>query len=161
MVTYYPRKGSIVSKISIEDAFELYQVREVLEGLATKLICININRPSLEVLKDIVARMDQAVKKNDHEAMKSLHQEWGQTTLSLTPNKRLKSYLTSTMENLERLRKISLFMPEQSLDAYNETKDILKAIVDNKPEESEKLARLHVRNAKKRFEKNMSKVEKY
>lgn len=159
LVTYYPRKGSVVSEISLKDAAELYEVREVLEGLATKLICININRPNLEKLKDIIDKMDEAIAANDYEYMRMLHKEWSETTIMLTPNELLKSQLVAIMENLGRLRKVSLYKPEQSLDAYNETKDILQAIVDNNPDESERLTRLHVRNARKRFEKNIAQKE--
>ncbi len=160
LVTYYPRKGSVVSEISLKDAAELYDVREVLEGLAIKQICINISRPDLERLKAIICEMNGAMEKNDYEHMRELHKLWSNTTIELLPNGLLKDYLTSITENLGRLRKISLYMPEQGADAYMETKEILNAIVNNEPEESERLARIHVRNAKKRFEKNMKQKSK-
>lgn len=156
LVTYFPRKGSIVSEISLKDAEELYEVREVIEGLAVRLICLNISRPDLEELKEIVSKMGEAMAANNAEYMIALHKEWSEATLMMVPSGLLKNYLTSIMENLGRLRKISLYMPEQSFDAYKETRDILHAIVENNPDESERLTRLHVRNAKRRFKKNIS-----
>jgi len=155
LVTYYPRRGSFVSEISINDLQELYDVREVLEGLAIKHICMNIGFQNIKLLEDIVKNMDEATKVGDFETMKSLHKEWTEATLLLTKNNVLKNYLVAVTKNLVRLRKISLHEPEQSIDAYKETKDILDAIIKNDPEESERLARLHVKNARKRFEKNL------
>lgn len=158
LVTYYPRRGSFVSEISINDLQELYDVREVLEGLAIKHICMNIGSQNIKLLENIVANMDEAIKVGDFDQMKSLHKEWTEATLFLTKNSLLKNYLIAVTKNLVRLRKISLHEPEQSLDAYKETKDILNAIVKNDPEESERLARLHVKNARMRFEKNLIKL---
>lgn len=161
LVTYFPRRGSVVSEISIEDAEDLYEVREVLEGLSIKQLCLNISDEELKRLEDIILRMDDAMANNDYEQMRQLHKEWSDTTLELTNSKLLKRFLKIIYENLVRLRKISLYMPDQSIDAYKETKDIFLAIVSKDPEESERLARLHVRNARKRFEKNIaSKVDK-
>jgi len=155
LVTYYPRRGSYVSEISINDLQELYDVREVLEGLAIKHICMNIGTQNIKLLEDIVKNMDEAIDTGDFEKMKLLHKEWTDATLLLTKNNLLKNYLIAVTKNLVRLRKISLHEPEQSIEAYKETKDILNAIVKNNPEESERLARLHVKNARKRFEKNL------
>ncbi len=159
LVTYFPRRGSVVSDISLEDAKELYEVREVLEGLAIKHICMNINRKDLKKLGDIVSNMEKAMAKDDYEYMTELHKVWSETTFMLIQSDLLKSYLTSIMDNLGRLRKISLYNPVHSYDAFKETRDIYNAIAENQPGECEILARLHVRNARKRFEGNIGHIE--
>lgn len=155
LVTYYPRRGSVVSELSLKDAKELYEVREVLEGLAIKQICLNIDSKGITILENIIEQMDKAIESNNYDKMKLLHKQWTEATLLLTKNDLLKDYLVSVSKNLERLRKISLYEPVHSVDAYYETKDIFQAIQNNDSENSEKLARLHVRNARKRFEKNL------
>ena len=155
LVTYYPRKGSVVSQISIKDAQELYEVREALEGLAIKNICLNMDSQDVKILENIVSNMDEAINKDDYETMKILHKKWTEATLLLTKNDLLKDYLVAVTENLGRLRKISLYEPEQTLEAYRETKEILHAIVNRDADTSEVLARIHVKNARKRFEKNL------
>ncbi len=155
LITYYPRRGSVVSQISMKDAQELYEIREVLEGLAIRLICMEVNSHNIKILEDIIKNMDQAIESNDYSSMEKLHRKWTEATLEMTNNELLKSYLLSVTKNLGRLRKISLYRPVQSIDAYKETKDMYNAIAKNDPDESERLAKLHVRNARKRFEKNL------
>lgn len=155
LITYYPRRGSVVSQISMKDAQELYEIREVLEGLAIRRICMEVNSHNIKILENIITSMDKAIESNDYSSMEKLHRNWTEATLEMTNNELLKSYLLSVTKNLGRLRKISLYRPVQSIDAYKETKDIYNAIEKNDPDESERLAKLHVRNARNRFEKNL------
>ncbi|WP_019228978.1 citrate lyase holo-[acyl-carrier protein] synthase [Sedimentibacter sp. B4] len=155
LITYYPRRGSVVSQISMKDAQELYEIREVLEGLAIRRICMEINSHNIKILETIITNMDKAIESNDYSTMEKFHRDWTEATLEMTNNELLKSYLLSVTKNLGRLRKISLYRPVQSIDAYKETKDIYNAIANNDPDESERLAKLHVKNARKRFEKNL------
>jgi DNA-binding GntR family transcriptional regulator len=155
LITYYPRRGSVVSQISMKDAQELYEIREVLEGLAIRRICMEVNSHNIKILENIIINMDKAIESNDYSSMEKLHRNWTEATLEMTNNELLKSYLLSVTKNLGRLRKISLYRPVQSIDAYKETKDIYNAIANNDPDESERLAKLHVRNARNRFEKNL------
>lgn len=156
LVTYYPRRGSVVSEISIEDALELYEVREFIEGLAARLICMSISRKNIMLLEEIVENMEKSIQKEDHENLYKLHARWSETVIELTTNKYLKNQMIVLYENLGRLRKVSLYNWKHTIAAYEETKNTLQAIIGGNEDESEKKARLHVRKAKERFIANMS-----
>lgn len=151
LVIYYPRKGSIVSEVSVEDALELYQVRESLEGLAVKIVCLNISRKEIRDLEEIVKEMKDSIILKDHIKLKGLHGKWSEAIISMANNKYLKSTMISLYENLGRTSRVSLYYWEQSVLAYEETKHILDSIIKGDEEESERLAKLHVRNAKERY----------
>ncbi len=155
LVTYFPRRGSIVSEISIRDALELYEVREYLEGLMIRLICTNIRRSDVKLLEEIVQDMENSIKAENYDNLFSLHAKWTETIIDLTTNKQLKNQMIVLNENLGRLRKISLYNFNHTIAAYDETRDILEAIISGDEDESERLARLHVRNAKQRFMANV------
>ncbi|MGN9166044.1 GntR family transcriptional regulator [Tissierellaceae bacterium HCP3S3_D8] len=155
LVTYFPRRGSIVSEISIEDALELYEVREYLEGLSVKLICLNINRKDIRALEEIVNLMDKGIEDRDYDSLYKLHSQWTETITKLTTNRYLRDQMIALFENLDRLRRISLYDMKQTVMACEETKSILQAIIDGDEEESERLARQHVKNARERFMTNI------
>lgn len=157
LVTYFPRRGSVVSEISIEDAIELYEVREYIEGLAVRLICMNIRRKEIKILEQIVADMEISIEERDYDNLYRLHAKWSETIIELTTNKFLKNQMIVLNENLGRLRKVSLYNWKHTTAAYEETKNTLKAIVDGDEDECEKMARLHIRNAKERFIANVRK----
>ncbi|HQA60037.1 MAG: GntR family transcriptional regulator [Tepidanaerobacteraceae bacterium] len=150
-VTYYPQKGSIVSHISTTLAQELYEVREVLEGLAVRLICERADDIELVILKNIVDEMGEVISNKDYSTHVSLQKKWTENIILLAKNKILQDKLTSLNEHLARLRKISLANPDQNLEAYDEIVLTLSAIMDRDPMRAEKLARQHVINAKKRY----------
>lgn len=154
LVTYFPRRGSIVSKISIEDALEIYEVREYLESLAIKLICLNIGRKDIRKLESIILQMEESTEKDDYDNLYMLHSRWTNGIIELTTNKYLKTQMINLYQNLGRLRRISLYQKKHAMQAFLETRDILQAIIDGDEVESEKLARAHVRNASKRFIEN-------
>lgn len=156
LVTNFPRRGSIVSEVSIEDALELYEVREYLEGLSVKLICMNVTRNEMKVLEDIVEEMETSISVKDHHKLYKLHSKWTETIIELTKNKYLKIQMIGLFENLVRLRRISLHNIKHTTLAYKETKDILEALIVGDELECERLARLHVRNAKQRFIENIN-----
>lgn len=151
LVTYYPRKGSIVSEVSVEDALELYEVRECLEGLAVKIVCLNISRKEIRDLEEIVKEMKDSINLKNHAQLKILHGQWSEAIISMANNKYLKSTMISLYENLGRISRVSLYYWEQSVIAYKETEGILGSIIKGDVEESERLAKLHVRNAKDRY----------
>lgn len=155
LVTYFPRRGSIVSEVSVEDALELYEVREYLEGLSVRLICLNVNRRDIKGFEDIINSMEIGIQENDYESLYRLHSQWTETIIDFTTNRYLREQMICLFENLDRLRRISLYDMEQTVLACQETKDILQAIVDGDVDESERRARLHVRNARDRFMTNI------
>lgn len=160
LVTYFPRRGSIVSEISVNDALELYEVREYLEGLAIKLICLNLNRKDIKKFEEIVFEMEKSIKEKNYENLYKLHSNWTETIIDLTKNKYLKDQMIVLFEKLDRLRRISLYNNKHTSEAYEETRDILQAIIDGDELESEKLARQHVKNAKERFIANIRENQK-
>ena len=155
LVTNYPRKGSTVSQISIEEAIEVYEVREYLEALAIRQLCLNIRRKDIRVLEEIINNMDISVSKNDNEKLYSLHSQWTKTIIELITNNYLKNQMISIYQHLERLRSVSLVRWEHSKEAFEETKQIFLALEEGDEDKSEECARVHVRNAKKRFISNV------
>ncbi len=155
LITYYPRKGSIVSEVSVEDALELYEVREYLEGLAVKIVCLNISRKEIRTLEEIVKEMENQINLKDHEKLKKLHAQWSEAIINMADNKYLRTTMISLYENLGRISRVSLYYWEQSTIAYKEIKHILESIIEGDEKESEELARVHVRNAKDRYLSNI------
>lgn len=160
LIKSYPRRGSVVSELNIEDCIELYEVREALESLAIVLIVKNINISEINLLKDIVIKMEEEIKNKRYENLKELHKTWSDTILHLTENKLLKDQLFEIYQHFGRIRKISLYDHKQSINAYKEVKYILSSIIDNDIEKVEFYSKNHVKNAKERFIETMKDNEK-
>lgn len=149
-----PRKGTLVKGISIEDATEIYDLREVLEGLAVRLACLNISRVEIRRLKEILISMEDNISDIDYTDYIKAHREFNSIILNVSKNKRLIEKLEHIYEYLKSLRKISLTNVERRKTALIEHKKIVEAITEGDEILAEKEARDHVVNAKKSFIKS-------
>lgn len=146
-----PRKGTIVKGISKDDAIEIYDIREVLEGLAARRACLNITRLEIRRLNEIIGIMEECIKSDDEIAYIKAHNEYNQILLDASKNKRLGEQLQHKYEYLKSLRKISLMTKERRIRALKEHKAIVYAIEVGDEKEAETVARAHVKNAKEAF----------
>ncbi|KGJ49997.1 GntR family transcriptional regulator [Paraclostridium dentum] len=146
-----PRKGTLVKGISKEDAVEIYDIREVLEGLVSRLACLHITRIEIRRLNEIICIMEECIKNSNNSEYIKAHNEYNEILLNASKNKRLIERLETIYDYLKSLRRISLLTNERRKEAIKEHKDIVKAIEIGDEEMAEKVARLHVYNAKKAF----------
>ena len=69
LVTIEPRKGAYVSKISIKDMVDVFEVREALEGLAAYLAAQRITEEKKAELEELTREYERAVLNGDKEAL--------------------------------------------------------------------------------------------
>ncbi|GAA0704211.1 GntR family transcriptional regulator [Paraclostridium ghonii] len=146
-----PRKGTLVKGISKEDAIEIYDIREVLEGLVSRLACLHITRIEIRRLKEIISIMEDCIKISSNMEYIKAHNEYNEILLNASKNKRLIDRLETIYDYLKSLRRISLLTDERRLEAIKEHNDIVQAIETGDEELAEKVARIHVYNAKQAF----------
>ncbi|WP_406541568.1 GntR family transcriptional regulator [Clostridium ljungdahlii] len=108
-----PRKGTIVKGISKEDIIEIYQIREVLEGLAFRLTCSRISEEQIVELKEKICKMDQYIGDENIAQYWSVHGEFHNIILYLTGNKRLIDQMKQIYQYLSKLRKATLVMDKE------------------------------------------------
>lgn len=139
LVSVIKNQGAFVRELGKKELLEAYQVREVLEGLAARLCCHTASRADIEWLEDIVQRIYEANGKLSRSERSDLEYQFHQKMLELSRNEtlirqsmgyRFVGNLVATDRNAEELLK--------------EHSDIVRAIAENKPDEAEKLARVHV-----------------
>ncbi|AGY75281.1 GntR family transcriptional regulator [Clostridium autoethanogenum] len=122
-----PRKGTIVKGISKEDIIEIYQIREVLEGLAFRLTCSRISEEQIVELKEKICKMDQYIGDENIAQYWSVHGEFHNIILYLTGNKRLIDQMKQIYQYLSKLRKATLVMDKRREQAMKEHKELIEA----------------------------------
>lgn len=58
LVTSVPNKGTFVASLSPVDVADIYDIREVIEGLAARLLARRITKGEAELLRDLAAKAD-------------------------------------------------------------------------------------------------------
>jgi DNA-binding GntR family transcriptional regulator len=91
LIDLLPRRGSYVSTLSEEDAWEVYTLRAALEGLAYGLAKEHISEDGFAKLQAIVDRMKQCVEEGDREGLSELDTAFHRTVVELVGHARLQA----------------------------------------------------------------------
>ncbi|SMP68480.1 GntR family transcriptional regulator [Anoxynatronum buryatiense] len=151
LVVHMPRRGTVVQGITREDALDIYNIREVLEGLVVRLACERRSEAEVENLHKYIEQMETAIHGNAYEKLMELHHEFNDEILQAAQSKRLSGMVKHLHEYLASMRTVSLESTERQEDALQEHREIVKAIEERRTEEGEAKARIHVQKAREAF----------
>ena len=146
-----PRKGTVVKGLCLEDASEIYDIREVLEGLAVRKACTYISRIEIRELRQIIRDMDKSIKLDDEAAYYDLNNKYSTIIINSCGNKRLIEQMKSISEYLKSTRKFILMTKERRIDALKDYVEILDAIESGNYINAEILTRKHIVKEKSYF----------
>lgn len=127
LVESHPRKSYIVSKFSLKDARELYDVRAALEPLAVKEICDEGITKRTEDLELIALEMQSNLKQKDITSTKANVIDWNLKLIELTKNKFLREMLSFINSKLYRFASFIVNDEENLFEICSS----IKVILDN------------------------------
>ncbi|MGX7394332.1 GntR family transcriptional regulator [Carnobacterium mobile] len=139
LVEYIPKFGTIVKRITIEDAKEIYQIRQALDVVATINAMTRMTKEQFDELKQLLVKTEEVNKKNqDVEEVIRLFSIFNEKIYQFSDMPRLTSIVTKLREYLMRFRDISLTEEGRRKKALNEHWMIYRGMY-NKDEEQIKL----------------------
>ena len=153
LVEVMPRKGAVVSEISIKDATELYSVRSVLEGLAAKLAVANITASKIEELKNINELLIKHTKKesDNFREITALNNQFHDLINREAQNEKLYQTIELLRKQTMRYNYIYLSVMFRIKVSIGEHEEIIRLLSEKKAEESENYMRKHVEDAGKQL----------
>jgi len=148
LVEVLPRGGFRVVELELEEAVELYDVREVLDGLAARLAAQRITEQSLKGLQERMRKMEKCVATNNAHEWFIHHVAFHGELYQASGNSRLIGLTATVSLSIQHFHPLLLTTPNRLREAFREHQEILKAIRARDPQRAEHLARLHIANAK-------------
>jgi DNA-binding GntR family transcriptional regulator len=149
LVRVVPRVGTFVAEPSRREIIELFQVKEVLEGLAARQLALRGRVPELEQLERNVDLSERAVQAGDHEAYARLVHEFHHLIVASSDNTKLIAHNDTLMNQLayDRLVRTTLARPDRPGHSVAEHRAILERILDKDAYGAEQAMRDHVRSS--------------
>ena len=148
LVELLPGGGVRVKVMNLDEAVELYDLREVLDGLAARLAAGRASAAALGRLEKALQRMAQCVERQDPNRWFQAHVKFHDEILRAAGNRpvgRLSSIVRLSIRHFHPL----LLRTERRLEqAHEEHRRIYEAIAARDGEAAERLARTHIANAK-------------
>ncbi|MGB9857747.1 MAG: GntR family transcriptional regulator [Dictyoglomaceae bacterium] len=148
LVESIPRRGMFVTKIDIEDAIEIYELREVLEGFAVRKFCENLDLDVLNELKELLKEGERYVIQGKLEKYSDIDEKFHKTIWDKSKNRRLFKFLENIRSQIRLLMTSSVNIPGRAEESLKEHKNIIKALEERNPDLAEEYMRLHIRKTK-------------
>ena len=148
LITMLPRGGLKVVELDAEGAVELYEVREMLDGLAARLAAQRIDQRGVRKLEGHLDKMAQASREANAYGWFLHHVGFHEAIFEASANSRLLGLLSTVRLSVQRFHPMLLRSANRLGIALEEHGAIYEAIRAGDPDQAERLARLHIANAK-------------
>ena len=149
LVEITPNRGATVCSFSIEDVWDIYDLRAVLEGHAARRAAGRIERRELERLQELAGEMEGLPGRfEDHEeeirALVALNQEFHGTIVQASRNRRLEHLINRTVEIPLMFKAFFWYTPHERTISNHFHRQILKSLERGDADRAEIIMREHV-----------------
>lgn len=152
LVTSFPRKSFIVSKISVKEAKNLYIVRKSLEPLAVELLARKGLNEKTEYFQKVNEDLRIAIDNKDEELAQNLIIEWNMALVSSLNNEILVEVMNMINKRLYRFGNFIFKEKKNYRKHYNNLQKIYNLIEEKKPAEAKKASEKTIENLYCMFE---------
>jgi DNA-binding GntR family transcriptional regulator len=152
----HPHRGFFVPEVNREDMRELYELREVLDGIAARRAAALPSRSALVArLTELVEAQTAEVTAHDLSGYSDLDVQFHQEILVAAGNGRLQYVAENMIGQLRLGRATSARVPGRPDSALVEHREIVAAIAAGQQHQAERLARRHVRKSANALDRHL------
>jgi DNA-binding GntR family transcriptional regulator len=147
LVTVLPSRGPVVTKISHDDASDVYELRALVEGVVARRAAERGSDSEFRQVLDVLSEYKKVAEGADLVAMLEVKDRFYAAVFAAAKSPLLVNTLMSLRGRITYLRSYSLSQPGRSAKSAAEITEIARAIVERKADMAEILSVQHVRNA--------------
>ena len=148
LIELLPQGGVRVTLLDPAEAVELYDLREVLDGLAARLAAGRAGTASLGRLERALGQMAACIERGDPGPWFRAHVAFHEEIVRAAANRHLLRLGSVVKLSIRHFHPVLLRTGHRLENAYREHRDIRDAIRARDGEAAERLARAHIHTAK-------------
>jgi DNA-binding GntR family transcriptional regulator len=148
LVKYEPHKGVKVITLSLDRVGHLYDVRELLEGLAVRTLTKLNDSEALAELKGFIDQAEKEVAVNNINELSVINAEFHKALARYSKNTYLEDIMNILQTHISLMMSTSLSNTGRPLENIEEHKMIIHAIKSGDADFAENIAKYHVRQAR-------------
>jgi DNA-binding GntR family transcriptional regulator len=156
LVELLPGSGVRVKVLNLDEAVELYDLREVLDGLAARLAASRADAATVTRLEKALARQAQCAERGDATLWFPAHVAFHEEIVKAAGNRHLARLSAVVRLSIRHFHPLLLRTEHRLEHAYAEHRAIQDAIRTHDADAAERLARVHIVNAKEIVLKTMT-----
>ena len=149
-VSLLPNRGFICKEIRMQEAEELYELREALEAFAVQKAIANLTGPAMEQLRDKMELYGEDAQKPFSRERLRYDQDVHLQIAELAHNETLRNTLRHVFERIILKRRTdALYDPARGLTAHQEHLLLLNAMERQDAEDAVRIIRAHIQLGKR------------
>ncbi|MFD6099600.1 GntR family transcriptional regulator [Nocardiopsis flavescens] len=151
LVEIRPRVGTFVTIPSRREITELFEMKELLEGAAARLLAQRGRVPEVDLLEANLRESDEAVARDDRERYAELVHDFHDLLVRGADNHKLEAHYRTLMNQLAypRLVMTSLNRPGRPFESDREHHRVLELVLAKDGDSAERVMREHVRESRR------------
>jgi len=157
LIERVPNRGAVVSRLELDQAFNLYDVRAVLEGLCVRQATQNVPPETWQEFVDLFgAPMDEFVRAGDFDAFLACYERFRNRFIECARNPVAAQLLDSIYEKTHVVIRRIVILPGRAQTDLEEHRATAAAMRFGNAQEAERLKRANLEGAKeylRRFQK--------
>lgn len=154
LVVRAPYRGASVADLTLEEMEEIFEIRSVLEGLATRLATPLFTEEEIEEAQLILRKHARAADQGRMDDASKHNREFHNLIVQKAPNHWLKQTLNHFEDHMRRYRVLSNFQSGRLNKSVKEHERILDALIDRNADEADKAMEAHLISVKRDLESN-------
>lgn len=151
LVEKVPAKGAFVKVITSKDLQEIFELKEAIDGMATRLAARRRNDNELAAMIALFDEARRSFSDTDFERKIQIGYQLHQFILKSCDNARIVNTIKPLEFQIMRIWKTGIHFPERINKAFNEHIDILMAIKEKDEERAESRMKFHMSSAFKDY----------
>jgi phosphonate utilization transcriptional regulator len=154
-------RGVFVRQVSLEEAYEIYEVRAALDSLIGRLAAKRIQPAQLQRLREIIKRMHAASRALDPAAYYPLNIEFHEVLGEAAGNQALRTNYQRVVNELNLYRREVISRSAESIpSSTKDHEDIVNAVAKGDEELAARLLFAHVINGRERLHRVLQEAPK-
>jgi DNA-binding GntR family transcriptional regulator len=146
-----PRKGAVVTLISVPELIRLYEIREVLEGLSARLAADRATPTMVLEMSAVLNRHEAAVFSDDQTSRQIENVNFHRLIREAAAHPELVRWLEAIQSQVKlAMRRTGVYMDDVEL-TVREHRAILDAIQSRDGDAAERAARIHIRRVREKL----------
>jgi DNA-binding GntR family transcriptional regulator len=155
LIRIIPHKGFLISKWSIKEIRDVFEIRVVLERLAVELFIKNFHQENIEKLEEIIEKMEKAVQENNFMEAAKMNNQFHDLIIEKSDNQEIFNVMEPLKNKINIFRLISISTPARLKTSFAEHRSILASILKKDIENAKKLIEIHIRQVLTIIEKKL------
>jgi len=145
IITIIPNKGPMVRTMDLKDAFEIYSIRAMLEGLAIRLAALNASDADIDALEQFFHRMKEKAHDDSVPVSYLLDDSFyiHDTIIKLSNHTRLNQLYKSISFQIALVNRI-LGSTSSKMKELEQHWELIEALKSRKPDHAEEVMRRHI-----------------